>query len=96
MVGAPLAFPLRTPYRLSRGPHLRPNLGVALRPVNGALSTPVDNVVDEMWNAPNGLWTARCGTVHNPVGDTPGWRGGSALTSHNGAMAAVDERKFAR
>jgi hypothetical protein len=34
--------------------------------------------------------------VHNPVGDTPGWRGGSALTSHNGAMAAVDERKFAR
>ncbi len=54
--GAPLAFPLRTPPRCDRGPHLAPNLGAGGTTVNARSSTPVDNPVYDVWIALPRLW----------------------------------------
>ena len=94
LVGAPFAFPLRTPYRVRREPHLRPNP----RAAPGRGSTPN---YPPLWIT---LWT-NCGRAAWRCGPGPRYRaqgcGGHARDPR--AVAAdqqewgrggVDERKF--
>jgi hypothetical protein len=90
LTDASLAFPLRAPHRLGRGPHLPPNLGAGPGRVNAEFYTPVDNSVDDMWTVLHSLWMLLWEGVDRPVGDTPGRLAGRCLTSHNDRAHAVD------
>jgi hypothetical protein len=68
LAGLPLADEPRT----GPGASSATNLGGVAAAVNGRQSTPVENLVDTVWNAPRRLWNRTASSVHSAVQDTPG------------------------